>query len=339
MKFSSLTTPDNNKFIKSLTQPEIHRVNIKDLSKNALVLRESFLSAQPFPHLVIDNFLDPDLVHKVREEFPRPEEMEQHGTNKKVLTGFQTNPREVRNKPSIKAMFDCLESQAVRNSLKIICNSETEILADPEYIGAGLLAANDGGKHNIHRDRNRHPKTRLYPRLVLLLYFNEEWVSEYGGCFQLWDKKINECLSVEPLFNRCIIFENLSYAYHGISDVHLPPGMIRKALNFYYYTAEIPKSERRMYLHDTDFFSRPEERFDYWFKDTPRNFLFNLIKALKNNYQPFTKVCQQLKYQLLGKADLLKEPDKKMLMSWEIYNNKSHGKSVSPNDSGHSHEH
>lgn len=322
-KSSSLIIPKGKKLVKTLKKSEIYRGNLKELSQNASVLREAFMSAKPFPHIVIDNFLEPELAHNIKEEFPKPEEMEQHGTNKKVLNGFQINPREVRDRPAIKAMFDFLESEDVRNWLKTICNSETEILCDPEYMGAGLLVAKDGGIHKVHRDRNRHPKTRLYPRLVLLLYFNEEWISEYGGCFELWDKNINECISIEPLFNRCIIFENLRYSYHGISDVHLPPGMARKALNFYYYTAEIPKSEGGMYIHDTDFFSRPKERFEKWFKNTPRNFGLNLINAVKNEYQPLTKACQQLKSQLLGNADFLKEPDKEMLKSWEIYNNKT----------------
>lgn len=322
MKSLSLPTPNNKKMSQTLNKPKIHNIDLKALSKNASVIRDAFLTAKPFPYVVIDNFFDPELAHQIKDEFPAPEEMEQHGTNKKVLNGFQINPREVQNRPAIKTMFDVLESEEVRSWLKTICNSETEILCDSEYMGAGLLVAQNGGTHKVHRDRNRHPKTRLYPRLVLLLYFNEEWTSQYGGCFELWDKKINEHISIEPLFNRCIIFENLWYSYHGVSDIHLPPGMTRKALNFYYYTAEIPKSEQSMYLHDTDFFSRPEERFDYWFKNTPRNFGFNLVKAIKNEYQPLTKACQQLKYQLLGKSDLLKEPDTEMLKSWEIDNNK-----------------
>lgn len=339
-KSSSLTIQNGNKNIKKLNKSEIYRGSLKELSQNASVIKEAFRSAQPFPHIVIDNFLEPELAYKVKEEFPKPEEMEQHGTNKKVLNGFQTNPREVRDRPALKAMFDFLESEDVRNLLQTICNSETEILCDPEYMGAGLLVAQEGGIHRVHRDRNRHPKNRLYARLVLVLYFNDEWISEYGGCFELWDKTINECNSIEPLFNRCIIFENVSNAYHGISDVHFPPGMTRKALNFYYYTAEIPKSERIMYIHDTDFFSRPDERLEYWFKNSPKNIGFNLIKAIKNKYQPLTNTLQKLKARLSGNSDLLKEPDQEMLKSWEVYNSKTPEKSVSSfnNDSPNSQE-
>lgn len=324
INYSSTVTSTEKNFNQNLASSEVHQVNIKDLKHKALVLRESFLSAQPFPHIVIDNFLDLNLIQEVVKEFPTPEEKYQHGGNKTVLKGFQVNPLEVREKPAMKAMFDLIESEEVRNSLATICNSKTEILCDPEYMGSGLLMAKDGGIHKVHRDRNRHPKTLLYPRLVLLIYFNEEWVSEYGGSFQLWNRKINECVSIEPLFNRCIIFENTNYAYHGISNVHLPPGMTRKALNFYYYTAEIPQSEKKMYRHDTDFFARPEERLEYWL-DT-KNFWFNLVKAVKNQYQPVTKVCQNIKYQVMGMSQELKEPDEELSKPWKSYNHKTSNK-------------
>jgi len=321
MKSSSLITQNGKSFSKNLNQPKVHFVNIKELSQKASVLREAFLSAQPFPHIVIDNFLDLNLIQQVTKEFPIPEDRYQHGGNEKVLKGFQVNPLEVRNQPAMKAMFDLIESEEVRSSLATICNSETEILCDPEYMGSGLLMARNGGIHKVHRDRNRHPKTRLYPRLVLLIYFTEEWVPEYGGSFQLWNQKISECVSIEPLFNRCIIFENTKYAYHGISDVHLPPGMTRKALNFYYYTAEIPKSEQQMYIHDTDFFPKPEEKRQYWLEGS--NFGFNLVKAVKNKFYPLNNVFQQLKYQLSGKSEELKKPDEEVLKPWKVYNNKT----------------
>lgn len=318
IKSSSTITSNDKSYSQTLTQSEIHQVNIKELSKKTSILKESFLSAQPFPHIVIDNFLDLNLIQQVAQEFPIPEDKYQHGSNKKVVNGFQFSPLEVRNQPGMKAMFDLIESKEVRSSLAKICNSETELLCDPEYMGSGLLMAKDGGIHKVHRDRNRHPKTRLYARLVLLIYFNKEWVPDYGGSFQLWNRQISECVSIEPLFNRCIIFENTKYAYHGISDLHLPPEVTRKALNFYYYTAEIPKSEKQMYVHDTDFFPRPEERRQYWLETS--NFGFNLVKAVKNKYQPLTKACQDLKYQLLGKSEELKEPDEELLKPWEVYN-------------------
>lgn len=36
-------------------------------------LRSQFLSASPFPHVVIDDFLPPDVLHQVLAEFPEPE--------------------------------------------------------------------------------------------------------------------------------------------------------------------------------------------------------------------------------------------------------------------------
>ena len=39
-------------------------------------LRDQFQTASPFPHVVIDDFLPPDLLDAVLTEFPRPEEID-----------------------------------------------------------------------------------------------------------------------------------------------------------------------------------------------------------------------------------------------------------------------
>ena len=42
---------------------------LKDLSART---RDEFLNAKPFPHVVIDEFVDPEILARVADEFPEP---------------------------------------------------------------------------------------------------------------------------------------------------------------------------------------------------------------------------------------------------------------------------
>ncbi|GEM_PF-2170755 len=286
-------------------------------------LKEAFSRAAPFRHVIIDDFLDPALARTILEEFPRPGEMRQHGGDLAVLKGFQISPRDERYaaKPSLGAMFAFLHSLEWRTWAAELCGEKEPLLCDPDYIGSGLLAAYDDGIHRIHLDRNRHPNGFFYPRLILLLYFNREWRPEYGGALELWDKRIRRATSIEPLFNRCVIFENTGRAYHGISDVHLPAGMARRALNFYYYTPDVPAGERDAFIHDTEFFPRPEERLGYWMKRARSNFPFGLVSALMHQWNPTARLYRSIRRAKRGGNKPEAGNRAELLKTWRQYNN------------------
>jgi len=58
---------------------------IKDLKNFALINKEIYQSAKPFPHIVIDNFLSEDFLNKILVEFP---DLEKEGSVKKFKDGF-----------------------------------------------------------------------------------------------------------------------------------------------------------------------------------------------------------------------------------------------------------
>ena len=45
--------------------------NYNELENYALENKENYLSAKPFPHIVIDNFFNNDLLNNVINEFPK----------------------------------------------------------------------------------------------------------------------------------------------------------------------------------------------------------------------------------------------------------------------------
>ncbi len=299
----------------------------------------------PFPYIIIDNFLDADLAQQVEREFPKLEEMPRHSPDYGLLDGWHTNPHDatIANRSGLKRMFKLLESAEFRAQLGEVFGVEQALYCDPEYQGAGLLAAKKGGVHKIHRDRNRHLNTHFYRRLTLLVYFNVGWQPGYGGELNLWDQKITTNINLPPLFNRCIVFENTRHAFHSISDVNMPPGMIRKAINFYYYTEKPAPAERHTHIHDTEFFASPGKRLEFWSYVASTRFPLLLIDTAINRNEVAAKFLQKSglralslrltaaalrvtsprKYQKLmasSRWNLFQEPDQKLIQYWKDYN-------------------
>ena len=50
-----------------------------DLNKHALSNQSEYISAQPFPHIVIDNFFDENVLNKILEDFPN--NIDENGEN------------------------------------------------------------------------------------------------------------------------------------------------------------------------------------------------------------------------------------------------------------------
>jgi Rps23 Pro-64 3,4-dihydroxylase Tpa1-like proline 4-hydroxylase len=304
-------------------------MTLAEINRELPQLKAKFSAAKPFPHVVIDNFLDPQLADQVCEAFPKPEEMRVHGGDPSVLKGWQVNPKDENYipKPPLEAMFRYIQSKGVRRWVTELSGSKTECLCDPQYVGAGLLAAKDKGIHKIHLDRNRHPSGLFCARVVMLIYFNKGWSPGHGGVLELWDRKISKPVTVEPLFNRCVIFENSRFSYHSISDVHLPPGLTRKALNFYFYSQDLPAVERNMYVHDTEFFPRPHERAQYWKTRLTTNFPKALVSALMMQTLPTAKLHHWLRRKAHGNGanpHVVNDPQE-FLKTWETYNSSEVG--------------
>jgi hypothetical protein len=114
--------------------------------------------------------------------------------------------------------------------------------------GAGFHEIANGGRLGLHVDFRIHGRLRLQRRLNLLLYLNKSWQDSYGGHFEMWDKAIKQRVHrVAPLFNRCVIFNTDNNSWHGHPEpLNTPPGVTRKSMALYYYTASHTEDTPRM---------------------------------------------------------------------------------------------
>ena len=76
----------------------------------------------------------------------------------------------------------------------------------------------------------------------LLIYLNKDWKQEWGGNLELWDKEYYKLdVSVEPLFNRAVIFTITSESLHGHPvPLNTPENVSRNSIALYYFTEVNP---------------------------------------------------------------------------------------------------
>lgn len=207
-------------------------------------LHERYESADPFPHIVLDDFLQPDVAQHVLEEFPplSPDWIHYVHVNERK---FGKTERDALT-PFIGTLIDEFNSPQFVDFLGQLTGIEG-LLPDPSLEGGGLHQSTRGGFLNIHADFTVHPHRRTWRRRVnLLLYLNRGWDDAYGGHLELWDRDMRRCVQrVAPVFNRCVVFNTDADSYHGHPDpMTCPEDVTRKSIALYYFTDELSPAVR-----------------------------------------------------------------------------------------------
>jgi Rps23 Pro-64 3,4-dihydroxylase Tpa1-like proline 4-hydroxylase len=217
----------------------------------------AYQSADPFPHIVIDDFVNSSLLERVREEVSSSTGQHWRAMDDSFQRKFaNANMRDMG--PNTRALINFMNGQEILGFLEALTGIEG-LVADWQLAGGGMHALRDGGFLNVHADFNYHPHLKLDRRINLLLYLNKEWQPDWGGQLELWDRDMSHCRhSINPEFNRCVIFNTTDRSFHGNPNpVKAPDGRPRLSLAFYYYSNGRPNDE----LSATHFtlFRKPRE--------------------------------------------------------------------------------
>jgi 2OG-Fe(II) oxygenase superfamily len=193
---------------------------------------ESFRQAAPFPHLVTDDLFPPEMLRAMVKDFDDfPGWREYHGNLQRKLG----TPPSVRLPPSVQNYFNVLYSGPFLRFLSKITGINN-LIPDPALYGGGMHEVNAGGSFEIHLDFEKHPRTLLTNRLVVITYLNEDWAAEDGGALELWEVNPPRCgITVQPIFGKTVIMEQSKRSAHG----HPQPvraGRRRRAAVAYFYT-------------------------------------------------------------------------------------------------------
>lgn len=224
-------------------------------SPQATILSRQFRENKPYPHIHLEEFLDPEVAAEMSREFPGLEtdawtRYKHQNENKLGLTKRELFP------PLIAEVVDELNSPEFVSWLSKVTGIPG-LLADDSLEGGGLHQSGPGGFLNVHTDfRTHHYHKNWRRRVNLILYLNPDWNERWGGAIELWDRDVRECVAkVPPLLNDVLIFETNEISYHGFPEpLSCPEGQSRKSLALYYYTIDGNVTAR-----STNYRARPKD--------------------------------------------------------------------------------
>jgi Rps23 Pro-64 3,4-dihydroxylase Tpa1-like proline 4-hydroxylase len=226
---------------------------IKNLERyDTRALYNDFIKAEPFNHIVIDNFMEVDTLNNVLNEIKSYSHDVWYDKSNAVINNEQDSIVQSKkiavtdyNKmgPLLQQFMDFSKSKEMISFLESVTGI-SGLHDDPYMLGAGIHRTGTNGRLAIHADFNIHPNTNKYRRLNILLYLNENWQPEFNGQLELWEKDMSKCVhSIPPIFNRLVLFRITDDAFHGHPELWLSESP-RLSLALYYYTDDRPEEEK-----------------------------------------------------------------------------------------------
>jgi hypothetical protein len=250
---------DNN-YLEKISESSILHF-FGDWINNIDILRNKFLNASPFEHVIIDNFLELSYAEKISELFPvidntwheykNPIEVKYAFDNINILS------------EEIKNYFYYLSTPELTNIIKKITTIND--LEFDEYLhGAGLHIHPRNGRLNIHLDYEKHPFSGKERRLNVILFMSKDWDTNWNGANELWDENVSKCIAkTDVKFNRAILFKTNDISWHGLPDkLKCPDNIYRKSLAYYYVSPLNTQKDESKYRKKAKFVKRPEDPYD-----------------------------------------------------------------------------
>lgn len=227
--------------------------------------KTQFQTAEPFEHVVIDDFFQAEFCQELLDQFPdfkAKDAVDENQTiGKKAVV--QSVPRIGK---AYKMLDEMVQSQAFLQWVETVTGID-HLLYDPHYIGGGTHNNMDGQELDPHVDFTHHPINSHHRRLNLIVYLNHQWQEAWGGNIEFHKNPRllpteDQIISVKPLFNRAVIFATHNHSWHGFPAIDLPQDkkhLTRKSFALYYYTE---KRQNAVEPHSTIYVERHlPERF------------------------------------------------------------------------------
>jgi hypothetical protein len=231
----------------------IHRLlDYQKLDAIAADYAQAYQSSSPFPHIVLDDFLDKKSIAELIRRFPnlREKPIPKTQTIAKSASGKLSQPNklwlsnQVGVDPIIRHLYWELNSAPFLAFLEKLTGI-VQLIPDPHLAGGGVHETLRDGLLMIHADFNKHPQFNLDRRLNILIYLNENWQEDWGGDLELWARDMSRCEKrISPIAGRCVIFSTMRDSFHGHPHpLVCPPENSRKSIALYYYTIGRPPNE------------------------------------------------------------------------------------------------
>lgn len=224
---------------------------------NEAALSQAFATAEPFRHVVIDDFFDPAYAERLVAQFPpfeRGNSLSEDGR-----PGSKSTYERIAELGDAYAELDTLVRARPWLDLIGRITRIDGLRHDPWYLGGGTHDNRHQGGLQAHVDFNFHPLQRWQRRLNLIVYLNRDWEPSWGGSLELYESPdAAPDQSIAPVFNRCVLFETHDHSWHGFSRIALPDAQrtqSRKSVALYFYTPV--EAQQQVDAHSTVYVDRP----------------------------------------------------------------------------------
>lgn len=96
------------------------------------------------------------------------------------------------------------------------------LISDSSMRWSGMRVMIPGSHQLIHSDARKSPETGLRKELTCLVYLSKTYdAARHTGNLEIWDDDMQNCVhSIQPVYNRFLIFLNSDTSYHGVPDVN-----------------------------------------------------------------------------------------------------------------------
>ena len=227
-------------------------------------LRSKFETAEPFNHVVIDNFFTDEVARNIFKDMPGYDS-DSDAKYDNAIEKKRTVQNWTKFSKNIYTAMTELVSQEFTKNLRHMTN-EPELVADFGLHGGGIHLHQSGDYLNVHLDYDIHPKLDMKRKLNIIIYLNPNWKEEWGGNLGMWShdsatSQPKELIrSYAPIFNRAIVFDTTQNSWHGVTEgITSPEGEYRKSLALYYL---IPTADLDNKRHKALFVPRQEQKGD-----------------------------------------------------------------------------
>jgi hypothetical protein len=223
-----------------------------------------YSQTKPFPHIVVDNFLTSDFALKVQAEIlaiPRDkwDRYENPFESKWTLRDKWALPADLAE------LFRLLTTPVFVKRVEQLIGHR--LIVDEHRTYWGVHTYDEGDKLDVHVDAGIHPDTGFKKQATVGLYLSSDWTPSQGGQLELWEgddagniqPKLH-CLSksIEPLFNRLVLFTCTDRAWHGAPEPVQTSIGKRIFLTVSYLSLDLSNNRRRKAY----FIARPSDPED-----------------------------------------------------------------------------
>ena len=205
-------------------------------------LADQYRFAEPFPHVVLENFFQVD-ADQVLGSFPdlewegwfdvasQSESAARHQPGKRTCRDIELIP------PPLQQMIYELSTPRFLRALSELVGIPN-LLPDPFLEGGGIQCTTPGGKLVPHTDFHYPPVLKLFRRVNVLLFLNPDWKPGDGGELGLFALgEDTPRITVAPRYGTCVIFTTDNRSVHGVDSI-AETANPRRSIALYYYTVE-----------------------------------------------------------------------------------------------------